>query len=419
MGNSFGAEHERGSYSNAVVRLGRTSGGGLGVMSWYQPPVFAARDDVDDDLGSGGPMLLPDTRRLVVGGKRGTLFLQNRDALGMVTSCDTATCSIGCVDGAVDTLDLNAARGASQTCTGSVHVSHGAVHWAGGAEPRFYTWASGLGPRAHGYGTGAMTELDGHPASAALANGRTVVMSLSADGTRAGSGVLWAIGYDCSSGATSRGALLAYDALNLAAGPIWTSSQVTEDALGEAPKFAAPTIAGGRVYVGTFSNRVAVYGRLAAARAVLREPMEACTQEPPPPSACTAPASSYTNTPTWNNIYTDVLRPSCRSCHSGSVTTSAGWQVPGMGDTPASMFDAWTSPSRWPAGRGPLVSRCAPLSSWVVDPATSPLSWVRTGGTMPLGTVSRPCSNPAGFDAIRRWIEAGARDPSGALPTCP
>jgi len=69
--------------------------------------------------------------------------------------------------------------------------------------------------------------------------------------------VLWALnnGLYCTSQSPGCGptVLHAYDASNLAK-ELWNSSQNANDSAGNAVKFTVPTIANGRVYVGTRGN---------------------------------------------------------------------------------------------------------------------------------------------------------------------
>ena len=67
---------------------------------------------------------------------------------------------------------------------------------------------------------------------------------------------------DHSARGLAPGTLHAVDALELNH-ELWNSDIVFDrDQLGGFAKFVAPTIANGRVYVPTFSNRLAVYGLL-------------------------------------------------------------------------------------------------------------------------------------------------------------
>ena len=79
--------------------------------------------------------------------------------------------------------------------------------------------------------------------------------SVSAAGAQ--NGILWALDNSqyCTSDSPGCGpaVLYAYDATNLAT-ELWDSSKVAGDAAGFAVKFAVPTIANGKVYVGTRGN---------------------------------------------------------------------------------------------------------------------------------------------------------------------
>ena len=64
--------------------------------------------------------------------------------------------------------------------------------------------------------------------------------------------------------------LRAFDAANIAT-ELWNSEQLTSrDRLGKFAKFCSPTIANGKVYAATFSNKVAVYGVIQQGK--LRDP---------------------------------------------------------------------------------------------------------------------------------------------------
>jgi len=89
------------------------------------------------------------------------------------------------------------------------------------------------------------------------------MLSISADGNSAGTGILWATHPLANANRGSvPGILRAYDASDLRH-ELWNSGvNPSLDDLGTYAKFSAPTIAAGRVYVATFSGEVAVYGLL-------------------------------------------------------------------------------------------------------------------------------------------------------------
>ena len=90
------------------------------------------------------------------------------------------------------------------------------------------------------------------------------MLAVSANGTNAGSGIIWAshnlVG-DANQ-AVRPGILHAYNAQNVAT-ELWNSEQLSaRDAVGNFAKFVPPTVANGKVYLATFSNRLNVYGLL-------------------------------------------------------------------------------------------------------------------------------------------------------------
>jgi hypothetical protein len=88
------------------------------------------------------------------------------------------------------------------------------------------------------------------------------VLSVSSNGSTDGTGILWA-SYAFTGDAehdVSPGILRAFDA-NDVTRELWNNRQnFARDGAGNYAKFASPTIANGRVYLPTFSNRVVVYG---------------------------------------------------------------------------------------------------------------------------------------------------------------
>ena len=85
-------------------------------------------------------------------------------------------------------------------------------------------------------------------------------MTISANGRREDTGILWETTGDYNEG--TPGTLHAYDASNLA-NEIWNSDMnPVRDQMGPVTKFVPPTVANGKVYVPTSDNTVAVYGLL-------------------------------------------------------------------------------------------------------------------------------------------------------------
>jgi hypothetical protein len=75
------------AYGDAIVKLSTTSG--LAVQDYFSPFNQGFLDDTDEDLGSGGVILLPDTvtfntakHVLIQSGKEGKLFVVDRDHMG-------------------------------------------------------------------------------------------------------------------------------------------------------------------------------------------------------------------------------------------------------------------------------------------------------------------------------------------------
>ena len=81
------------------------------------------------------------------------------------------------------------------------------------------------------------------------------MLSVSANGTNSGSGIIWAV----TDNNYPIGTLRAYNAQKVSH-ELWDSDKIPGNAVGKFAKFVPPTIANGKVYVATWDNQVQVYG---------------------------------------------------------------------------------------------------------------------------------------------------------------
>lgn len=226
-----------GDYGNSFVRLS-LAGGTLSVADYFTLWNAVSESSIDQDLASGGILLLPDlkdssgtVRHLGVGaGKDENLYVVDRDSMGK--------------------FDPNTNR-IWQQLTG---VLPGGV-WSG---PAYFNGTVYYGPVNAPLMAFPVTaaKLASAPSSATATDftypGTSPVVS--ANGT--GNAIVWAHEN------TSPAVLHAYDATNLAH-ELYNSSQAagSRDQFGPGNKFITPAVADGKVFVGTTSG-VAVFGPL-------------------------------------------------------------------------------------------------------------------------------------------------------------
>jgi len=210
----------------------------LGITSWFTPSDQLADDQHDQDFGSGGAAIVLNLasgspQHLVVGGgKDGTLYLLNGDTMG------------GYGDGnALQYFAL--AQGSGMYSTGAF--------WSN----TLYVAPSNSALLAYSFST-ATNLFTTSPSSQSAASYGFPGMSPSVSASGAGSnGIVWGLDNSqyCTPSSPGCGpaVLHAYDATNLAT-ELWNSSMVAGDAAGNAVKFTVPTVANGKVYVGTRGN---------------------------------------------------------------------------------------------------------------------------------------------------------------------
>lgn len=188
----------------------------LTVEDYATPTNWSSLSGSDFDLGSGGPVLLPP--HYVVGiGKETNLYLADINNMGHVGNF-------------VQTFGAEAAEGDT--------VGKSPVYWQGPSMQYLFLMHSQNPTRAFQFtGSNIVTAPLGQ--SAFPANDRCGGLSLSANGTT--NGVLWEI--------DNNGILRAYDAVNFPH-VLWSGS------IGSYVKMNCPTIANGKVYVGTSGNLI-------------------------------------------------------------------------------------------------------------------------------------------------------------------
>jgi hypothetical protein len=220
-------------YGDSFLKLTRV----LTVSQYFTPSDQMSDQNSDQDFGSGGAAVLVDqpsspVPHLVIGGgKDGFLYLLNRDAMGGLDPSNSSAWQ---------------------------RINFGSPIFATGAFWNGTFFLAGVGGPLQSYSFNTATgKFDPSivPQSPGTFGFPGSTPSVSSTGVL--NGIVWAMdnGNYCTSGSPGCGpaVLHAYDATNVAS-ELWNSSQGTGNAAGNAVKFTVPTIANGKVYIGTRGN---------------------------------------------------------------------------------------------------------------------------------------------------------------------
>ncbi|MGA2354950.1 MAG: pyrrolo-quinoline quinone [Terriglobales bacterium] len=228
-----------GNYGNAIMKLS-TKKGQLAVADYFNMYNTVSESDADEDLGSGGAMIIPNFKdssgavhELVVGaGKDSNIYLANRTNMGK--------------------FNPNNNNQIYQEVTGALA---GSVFSAPAFDgKRIYYGAVGDTIKAFSFNSSGL--LNTTPASETSTNFVYPGSTPSISGSSEDNLILWATEN------TSPAVLHAYSADNLTV-ELYNSNQAAggRDNFGDGNKFITPMIANGKVYVGT-TNGVGVLGLL-------------------------------------------------------------------------------------------------------------------------------------------------------------
>ncbi len=204
-------------------------------------------NNADLDLSGGGLLWIPGTRCLVGGGKDGHFYLVAMDAMattGAFTTADTCLQSFMVTDPA---QSLNHLHGPPTFFNGIVYTGGESDFFKG------FAWSGAslaTTPTTQSSFKDVLSSMPGFQSSAS--------------GNGAQNGIIWAsrVNSGNANNATQPGIMHAFQAGALGTELYNTLQNSTRDNFGNFAKNPAPLCANGKVYLPTFSNKLAVYGPL-------------------------------------------------------------------------------------------------------------------------------------------------------------
>jgi outer membrane protein assembly factor BamB len=229
-------------YGDMFVKL--TPTGSALIPTAFRPSNHVEMAAHDADFGAGGALAIPDSNLIVGGGKPGIVYVLDRHTMIRRQEFNAAT------------NQFDASKRAD-TWNEGPHLHGSPTYWRG-SDPRlgnFYVWGEKDRLRRYQFDAGAgffhTTSTQGSVLALkdwhAMPGG---MISLSANGNRAGTGIVWAVLPTAASN-PHPAQLYAFDAETLK--PLWNTSFVS---MGH---WLPPTIADGKVFIGTLSNLVICY----------------------------------------------------------------------------------------------------------------------------------------------------------------
>lgn len=231
------------NFGESILKMSVASG--ITLVDWFTPDNWRDLNSVDLDLGSSGPLLIPRTNLIIAGGKESIFYLAHTDALGHQAN------------GNVQIVQLLNVHGGE--------IKGGPVYWdrANATGPWLYVWSNNDYLKAYHFnGTTFDPQTVSQSTFQAAAGASGGVLTLSANGDTPGTGIIWSsmpFNRDGDHG-VGNGVLRAFDADDLSH-ELWNSEQNrARDNMGGWPKFNAPLVMNGKVYSGSFTAVISVYG---------------------------------------------------------------------------------------------------------------------------------------------------------------
>lgn len=225
-------------FGDSLLKL---NGQSLRPLDYFAPFNADALDECDDDLGSGGPMLLPDqpgahSHLAIVGGKAPVIYLLDRDHLGRYHAGS----------------NLNAVQ-----TIGTVGGIYGSMaYW----NHHVYVLSDSDALRDYEVKNGRLKE---KAVSSFKFADHAATPTVSANGDK--DGIVWVVSSKGWNSADRTAVLHACDAANISHELYNSNQNASRDQAGKALRFNIPTVVNGHVYIGA-KKEVDVYGLLAVKR---------------------------------------------------------------------------------------------------------------------------------------------------------
>jgi len=240
------------NFGDSFLKL--TQGAGLVLADYFTPHDQAAMDSADDDLGSGGAIVLPDSvgsvdhPHLLVGcSKLGKIYLVDRDNMGHFSAAND--------NQIVQSMNLYS-------------LQSGAPHFFGLPayfNSRLYLQGVGENLKAYSFANGQLSSTPASQSTESIGF-RGATPSISASGTV--NGIVWQV----APRDTVAPSLRAYNAEDLSQ-KLYDSYANTVAGMPDQfnyVKFVVPTVAGGKVFVGTIDS-LAVFGLHSKIQSITRD----------------------------------------------------------------------------------------------------------------------------------------------------
>ncbi|GCF06725.1 hypothetical protein [Dictyobacter arantiisoli] len=336
--------------SDAILKL--TSD--LKVLDYFAAFNQVCLQQADADLGSGGPLLIPGTSRLIQAGKEGRVYVLNTNNMGKFTNDPNLSCASTSPEQKRQDVDKIVQELYPKIIGGIYTV------------PSFYNntvYFGGVHDNIKAFAYDPTTgKLSAGPTSQSaetynFTGGNTVISS---NNGAAGTGVLWVI--------DPLGILRAYDPTNLSR-ELYNSNS-GRDSLDSYVKFSTPIVANGEVFVGTKTS-LTIYSTLSTPTGT---PTPTPTGTPTPPTPTPTPAPG---TASFNNVgISSDTQPGIGNFDGGNRSYSAtALLYNGINPGDNTFYK---------------VSYKTMVFTWPDVPAGQPDNYVPAGQTIP---VSNPIAN--------------------------